>query len=97
MAQQVTVITRSPSVLKRQRQTITRTLHNRALKSTFRTAFKKILVSYRAGDLATYPVATAHKIIDKAKSKKLITFNAATRYKSRVAILANNKPAEAAK
>ncbi len=70
---------RTRSALKRQRQTIKRTLRNRAWKSKVKTLVKKALA------LGTpEALREAQKAIDKAASKGILHPNAAARRKSRL-------------
>jgi small subunit ribosomal protein S20 len=73
------VAKRTRSALKRQRQTLKRTLRNRAWKSKVKTLIKK------ARTLGTpEAVREAQKAIDKAASKGILHPNAAARRKSRL-------------
>ncbi|MCS7173968.1 MAG: 30S ribosomal protein S20 [Armatimonadetes bacterium] len=70
---------RTPSALKRQRQTLKRTLRNRAWRSRIRTLTKK------ARELRTpEAVRQAIQAIDKAAAKGIIHRNTAARRKSRL-------------
>ncbi|MDR5710178.1 MAG: 30S ribosomal protein S20 [Armatimonadota bacterium] len=70
---------RTPSALKRQRQTLKRTLRNRAWRSRIRTLIKK------ARELGTpEAVQQAIRAIDKAAAKGIIHRNTAARRKSRL-------------
>lgn len=70
---------RTRSALKRQRQTLKRTLRNRAWKSKVKTLTKK------ARTLGTpEAVREAQKAIDKAAAKGILHPNAAARRKSRL-------------
>ncbi len=70
---------RTRSALKRQRQTLKRTLRNRAWKSRMKTLIKK------AQQLLTpEALREAIKVIDKAAAKGIIHRNTAARRKSRL-------------
>jgi len=73
------VAKRTRSAMKRQRQTLKRTLRNRAWKSKVKTLIKK------ARALGTpEALREAQKAIDKAASKGILHPNAAARRKSRL-------------
>jgi len=70
---------RTPSALKRQRQTLKRTLRNRAWKSRMKTLIKK------ARELRTpEALQQAIRVIDKVAAKGIIHRNTAARRKSRL-------------
>ncbi len=70
---------RTRSALKRQRQTLKRTLRNRAWKSRMKTLIKK------ARELPTpEALREAIQVIDKAAAKGIIHRNTAARRKSRL-------------
>ncbi len=79
--------TRHKSALKANRQTITRTAHNRELRSKLRTGLKSIRAAIDSGDTAAAKAALSQtfSLIDKMSKKKIIHDNAAGRYKSRIA------------
>lgn len=71
---------------KRARQAEKRRRHNASLRSTLRTAMKKVLRFIRAGDkaAATQAFKTAVPVIDSSAGKGLIHRNKAARHKSRL-------------
>lgn len=71
---------------KRARQAIKRNEHNVPLRSTFRTAVKKVLAAVASGDKSAAEAAykAAVSIIDKTENKGLIHKNKAARHKSRL-------------
>ncbi|MFO7302477.1 MAG: 30S ribosomal protein S20 [Acidobacteriota bacterium] len=75
------------SAVKAHRQTIKRTLRNRAHRSRLRTAIKAIRKALNEGriDEARANLSQTVSIIDKMSAKGIIHDNAAARYKSRIA------------
>lgn len=71
------------SAKKRQRQTESRTRHNRIQRSELRTAIKKVR-SASSQDEAAAALKRAEVVIDRATGKNLIHRNAANRQKSRL-------------
>ena len=71
---------------KRARQSVKVNAHNAALRSTMRTAIKKIIKSIEAGDKAAAASAyTANvSVIDRIADKGIIHKNKAARHKSRL-------------
>jgi len=69
---------------KRMRQDDERRLHNKTIKSSMRTAVKRVLAAETA-DKANEALPIAMKRIDKAAKAHIIHDNAAARYKSRLA------------
>jgi len=71
---------------KRARQSVKVNAHNAALRSTMRTAIKKIIKSIEAGDKAAATSAyTANvSVIDRIADKGIIHKNKAARHKSRL-------------
>jgi len=71
---------------KRARQSVKVNAHNAALRSTLRTAIKKIIKAVDAGDKAAAAAAyTANVgVIDRIADKKIIHKNKAARHKSRL-------------
>lgn len=71
---------------KRARQSIKVNAHNAALRSTLRTAIKKVIKAVESGDkavaAATYAANVA--VIDRIADKKIIHKNKASRHKSRL-------------
>ena len=76
------------SAKKRIRQTEKRTLRNRALRSSTRTAIKKFRVLLEEGNPESLKTAYpgVQKTIDKAVTKGVLHRRTAARYKSRLAI-----------
>lgn len=74
------------SAFKHQRQTIKRTVLNKAAKERMRTTLKNARKAIVAKDKtkATDAVKKAIKILDKSAQHKLIKKNTASRYKSRL-------------
>jgi len=77
----------TPSAKKRLRQTETRTLRNKTLRSSMRTWEKKVLQAVEAGDKAAAQahLPQAYKQIDKAARKRIVHPNTAANHKSRLA------------
>jgi small subunit ribosomal protein S20 len=76
----------SPQALKRARQAEKARTHNASLRSTLRTAIKKIQKAILAGDK---PAAQAQfqvsvSVLDRIADKKIIHKNKASRHKSRL-------------
>ena len=71
------------SAKKRQRQTESRTRHNRVQRSELRTAVKKVRQA-ASKDEAAAALKQAEVLIDRASGKNLIHHNAANRQKSRL-------------
>lgn len=71
---------------KRARQSVKTNIHNAALRSTLRTAVKKILKAIESGDKAAAATAYAENVgtIDRIADKKIIHKNKAARHKSRL-------------
>lgn len=82
------------SALKRERQSKKRALRGKSVRSAFRTEMKKFLnlVKEQTPNL-NEKVPYFHSVIDKAYTKGVLTKNAASRKKSRVAVLAVAKKA----
>lgn len=72
--------------MKAHRQTLKRTAHTRELRSTLRTALKKIREAIDAGKTADAKglLSDTFSVIDKMAGKGIIHDNAAGRYKSRL-------------
>jgi small subunit ribosomal protein S20 len=72
---------------KRARQTETMRLHNAGLKSTLRTAVKKVKKAISAGDkaMAARTLQESQAVIDRIADKKIVHKNLASRTKSRLA------------
>ena len=77
----------TPSAKKRLRQTRTRTLRNKSLRSAMRTWEKKVLEAVEAGDkdTATASLPVAYRHLDKAADKRIVHPNTAANHKSRLA------------
>ena len=71
---------------KRARQSVKVNAHNAALRSTLRTAIKKIIKAVESGDKANAAVVYAENVsvIDRIADKKIIHKNKASRHKSRL-------------
>lgn len=76
----------SAQARKRARQSVKVNLHNAALRSTMRTAIKKIIKAIESGDKAAASVAYQENVgvIDRIADKKIIHKNKAARHKSRL-------------
>ena len=71
---------------KRARQSVKVNAHNASLRSSLRTAIKKVIKAVEAGDkaLATASYITNVSIIDRIADKNIIHKNKAARHKSRL-------------
>ena len=81
------------SALKRVRQTIKRTAHNRSMRADLRTIIKKFRLLQENGNLdqARDAYTDVQKNIDKAITKGILHKRTGARYKSRLALsLAKN-------
>ena len=80
------------SAKKRVKVNETKNLRNRMIKSQVKTAFKKFELAAAAGDKQAAGAAYSQAVsaVDKAASKGVIHKNAASRYKSRMAVRLNN-------
>ena len=81
------------SALKRVRQTIKRTAHNRSMRSDLRTIIKKFRLLQESGNIeqARDAYTDVQKNIDKAITKGILHKRTGARYKSRLALsLAKN-------
>lgn len=76
----------SPQARKRALQNHKRRVHNHGMRSTMRTAVKKVLRAVRDGDrdAATAAYRKAVPLVDRMAGKGLIHRNRAARYKSRL-------------
>jgi small subunit ribosomal protein S20 len=92
------VATRHASAVKAHRQTVKRTVHNRALRSKLRTSLKNIRAALDGGKLedTKKALSATFSVIDKMSAKKIIHDNAAGRYKSRLVKRVRSKTAAAA-
>ena len=72
---------------KRARQAVAQRAHNMSLRSTLRTAIKRVVKAIEAGDkaaaAATFQASTS--VIDRIADKQIIHKNKAARHKSRLA------------
>ena len=77
----------SAQARKRARQAEETRQHNASLKSTLRTAVKKVRKAIAAGDkaAATSQLKASQAVIDRITDKKIIHKNTASRTKSRLA------------
>lgn len=77
----------TPSAKKRLRQTETRTLRNKSLRSSMRTWEKRVMQAVEAGDKAAAQahLPQAYKHIDKAARQRIVHPNTAANHKSRLA------------
>lgn len=71
---------------KRARQAVKQRGHNASLRSTLRTAIKKVAKAIEAGDKAAAQVVfkESESVIDRIADKKIIHKNKASRHKSRL-------------
>ena len=71
---------------KRARQSVKVNAHNASLRSTLRTAIKKVLKAVEAGDKAAAMISYQENVsvIDRIADKKIIHKNKAARHKSRL-------------
>lgn len=78
---------RTPSAMKRHRQSEKRRLENRAKKSMIRTFTKKALAAAEAGDFdaAAKYQKVVQSLVDKAAKSNTLHKNTAARRKSRLA------------
>ena len=83
------------SALKRVRQTVKRTAHNRSMRADLRTNIKKFRHLQESGNLeqALDAYTNVQKNIDKAVTKGVLHKSTGARYKSRLALtLAKSTP-----
>ena len=71
---------------KRARQSVKVNAHNAALRSTLRTAIKKVIKAVEAGDKVAAAAVYAENVsvIDRIADKKIVHKNKAARHKSRL-------------
>ena len=76
------------SQIKRNRQTVTRTARNRALRSELRTSTRRAMEAAESGDAAAAETAlrAAKREIDVAVSRGILHRNTAARRKSRLEV-----------
>ncbi len=80
------------SAEKRNRQRITRTARNRAIKANVRRALKEARdAAVKGGKEAAELVKTVHVMLDQAASKNVLPAKRAARLKSRLAALLAKK------
>ena len=77
----------SAQARKRARQTEKQRMHNTSLRSTLRTAIKKVRKAVEAGDKAAAQsmLQSSQAVIDRIADKNIMHKNAASRNKSRLA------------
>ena len=77
----------SAQARKRARQAVATNARNASLKSTLRTAVKKVRKAIAAGDkaAATRTLQASTAIVDRVADKRIIHKNKAARHKSRLA------------
>ena len=77
----------SAQARKRARQTEKQRQHNTSLRSTLRTAIKKVRKAVEAGDkvAAQTVLRSSQAVIDRIADKRIMHKNAASRNKSRLA------------
>ncbi|MCP4750572.1 MAG: 30S ribosomal protein S20 [Proteobacteria bacterium] len=85
------------SAAKRARQNIKRRLHNRALKSAYKTEMKKYtdLITEKKIEEAKKMLPAIHGVIDKAHTKGVLKKNNASRKKSSMSLMLNSALNEA--
>ena len=83
------------SALKRVRQTIKRTAHNRSMRADLRTIIKKFRLLQESGNIeqARDAYTDVQKNIDKAITKGILHKRTGARYKSRLALSLTKKSA----
>jgi small subunit ribosomal protein S20 len=76
----------SAQARKRARQAVQQRAHNMSLRSTLRTAIKKVRKAIGAGDKAAAQTIFKESqcVIDSVADKKVVHKNTAARYKSRL-------------
>lgn len=76
----------SAQARKRARQSLKQRAHNASLRTTFRTAVKKVLKAVEAGDKAAAQEVfrQSTKVIDRIADKGVFHKNKAARHKSRL-------------
>lgn len=76
----------SAQARKRARQSEKQRMHNASLRSTLRTAIKKVIKAIEVGDKASAQSVLQEStgIIDRIADKKIIHKNKASRHKSRL-------------
>ena len=88
----------SPQALKRARQAEKARAHNGSLRSTLRTAIKKVQKAILAGDkvAAQAQYQESVSVLDRIADKKIIHKNKASRHKSRLSAAIKGMGASAA-
>ena len=76
----------SAQARKRARQSLKNRAHNASLRTTFRTAVKKVLKAVEAGDkaIAQETFRQSTKVLDRIADKGVFHKNKAARHKSRL-------------
>ena len=76
----------SAQARKRARQAVKQRAHNASLRSTLRTAIKRVRAAIAAGDKAAAQgvFQTSMAVVDRIADKKIIHKNKAARHKSRL-------------
>lgn len=76
----------SAQARKRARQAVNQRAHNMSLRSTLRTAIKKVRKAIGTGDKAAAQAAfkDSQSVIDSIADKRIVHKNTAARYKSRL-------------
>jgi small subunit ribosomal protein S20 len=76
----------SAQARKRARQAVKQRAHNASLRSTLRTAIKKVAKAVEAGDKAVAQLVfkESESVIDRIADKEIIHKNKAARHKSRL-------------
>ncbi len=82
---------------KRARQSVKVNAHNAALRSTLRTAIKKVIKAIQTGDKAAAVASYQENVsvIDRIADKKIIHKNKAARHKSRLTAAIKALPGDA--
>jgi small subunit ribosomal protein S20 len=77
----------SPQARKRARQSVKRRAHNVGLRSTFRTAIKKVIKAIESGNKteAQMVFQASVSVVDRIADKGVFHKNKAARHKSRLA------------
>lgn len=83
---------------KRARQSVKVNAHNAALRSTLRTAIKKVIKAVESGDKAAAAAAFNENVgvIDRIADKKIIHKNKAARHKARLSAAIKGMKGDAA-
>ena len=73
------------SARKRHRQSLVRNARNRAVRSRFRNAVKKVLISVEAGEVAPEDLRVAQSLLARAAQKGVLHRKTASRRAGRLA------------